>query len=227
MRQINLKHEDFNPQFFYGGIMLFSLMLEMSKIGLVCQFLTDLKNNCLIVKQPNKMVSHSIFERFQQMLNPIPLSKDQISIHVVKQPLYEEFIFRICVQGGIFLIQRSKNKNRECSQIELRKQKIFRISVTAFLFGFSHFIYQPLSARQIKNVAWICLTGIVYGYLTENRRSISESYLIHGMNNALCCAKMLHPQKRAMLQSVIYLSYLGLLALFSKEIYSDLKSIQP
>ncbi|MDP1880856.1 MAG: CPBP family intramembrane metalloprotease [Parachlamydiaceae bacterium] len=206
-------------------VSFFSVVFEISKIGMVYQCLNFLQNNYLIVEKRKQLGSNSIFTRFQQILNQVPLSKNQIIKHVVRKPLYEEFFFRICVQGGIFLIQRRRNRNKKTNVINLRIQKIFRIIVSALLFGLSHFIYQPLTFHQMKNVAWICLTGVVYGYVSENRRSMSESYLIHGINNALCCAKILHPQKEAMLKNAIYLSYLGLLFLFGKEICNDFREM--
>jgi hypothetical protein len=109
-------------------------------------------------------------------------------------PLAEEVIFRGIIQRGIGIGQWGWNRfvlKRELTEEELAIQRIWRVQVTAFVFGAAHLTNPKPSALQF---VWCYVGGVTDGYLSEKYRTLSLSILSHGLNNILATSIMFYPK---------------------------------
>ncbi len=117
--------------------------------------------------------------------------------NVLIAPVAEEIIFRWSLQGTIHIFQKRRNwirKKRAISQEDLKAQEVFRVRMTAFLFGLAHFGNLACSDQAIfetsLQVVYATIFGLSTGYLKERTESIVLPILCHAINNTISVSAM-------------------------------------
>jgi membrane protease YdiL (CAAX protease family) len=128
---------------------------------------------------------------------PSSFSKHAIYGAVIISPVLEEVLFRGVLLSALQGMQKVWNLvvvQRLLTPQEERMQQIFRIHLSAFLFGIGHYFFNP--SRSLDITILNCVVsygdGVSYGYLREKYRSLAVGVLIHGLHNAICIAMAGH-----------------------------------
>ncbi|MBA3720986.1 MAG: CPBP family intramembrane metalloprotease [Parachlamydiaceae bacterium] len=147
----------------------------------------------------------------KRMLIPIApdAMKAAIFTGVVLAPIVEEILFRQLLQGFLHMLQKFKNRfiaKEAPNPQNLKAQEIFRVRVTAVLFGCVHLLnphtHVIFAAIQFTSAT---LGGLCYGYLSEKYNTISLTILAHGMHNALLCGAVCYGHKGKGVKAVLLL----------------------
>jgi len=106
-------------------------------------------------------------------------------------PILEEVMFRGALLGGLKACQYGYNKIRYCinkyepSETDLKVQEIFRVRVSALIFGVVHFTnYPTVTAFAVFHVSTCILGGLTYGYMAEKTNSVILPIFLHSFFNA-------------------------------------------
>lgn len=115
----------------------------------------------------------------------------QIYMITIFAPIAEEILFRGFLLQGIHLTQMGWNYlgGRELTEEDLTAQQVFRVHLSAIIFGAAHFTNPHENATSaLIQFTWSYFGGVAYGYLSEKYGTLSVSILAHGMNNTLAVA---------------------------------------
>ena len=164
-------------------------LVELTKLVSVAVFLNYLNTTFLL---PALKPSRFIFANHNFVALTSGLSPNLLMQHVVYRPLLEEILFRGMLLRGMHGLQIGVNYlflNEELTDEEETRQKVVRICASALIWGGCHLMNSAVDRKHaVIQIAWSCLGGIVYGILSENYKTLSYGYLLHGMNNALFIA---------------------------------------
>lgn len=131
----------------------------------------------------------TISNQLQQMTTNKQI-RSHIFLAVMIAPIIEEILFRGIVQHGIWGGQVVMNRvsvkwlGHEVPTSErLKAQEVFRVRVTAVLFGAVHIFNHATLAPALIQFTIAGLAGLPLGYLTEKHQTLSLSILAHGLHN--------------------------------------------
>ena len=110
---------------------------------------------------------------------------------IILAPVLEEFLFRGVLLTSLEMMQKGYNvvrhysHNHEMTKAEIKAQMVFRVRITALVFGLAHLANGHKPIELAVQVTHCIFGGLTYGYFKEKRRSISLPIILHATNNAL------------------------------------------
>ena len=113
----------------------------------------------------------------------LPASKMATAV-VVVAPIAEEILFRGILLTGIEYTFYVKDALMGFvpSEIDERARLVFRVRVTAVVFGLAHLMNPVRSFIQVFSAT---LSGLSYGYFKEKTNSVVPGMMLHAINNGL------------------------------------------
>ena len=125
-------------------------------------------------------------------------TNERVIKDVLFAPVLEEIAFRGLLQPSIKYAQKAWNWHK--GQKATEAQKIFRIRMTAFLFGALHLTNpKPLIANVIQSLL-AGTDGIAFGHIAELTGSIAPTIFLHGLNNG--CVEMSFASKISLISMI-------------------------
>lgn len=126
-----------------------------------------------------KMVSDALCRQLPHISSITP---EEIWVPILFGSITEELLFRGAIQNTIGWIQKKWTSKVKLSEEDLKSQQVFRVHLTAILFGLYHLTNNPLSIIQ---ASLVYLPGTSYSYLKEKYNTLSITILAHGIHNAI------------------------------------------
>jgi hypothetical protein len=137
----------------------------------------------LIKESAEIVITNRVLKCITKSIEPrdiLPSEKSYGYDVCVPAPVYEEIFFRGVVLTTFTLGQYiwSKIRKHQMTDETLKAQRIFRVRVTAVLFGLSHLI----NGVSIQ-VLFACASGLGWGYVAEHYNSTVPSMILHFTHN--------------------------------------------
>lgn len=165
--------------------------LAQTRVG---QFIYKLSTSEIV-----KVVATAIFLEIisKRFLNG-PLNESfTVRQAVVWAPVAEEIFFRFALLKGIRFFQniclaKPVPGNGAIDRGKILNRQIFRVQLTALLFGLVH-VDPKYSVREaVHHVVLAGLGGEVLGNVTEKYNSIVPAILLHALHNGMFCAALIY-----------------------------------